>query len=41
MIKLAQMVLKGVNWIHNANIKSHGLERSEMYTQYKNHVIWS
>ena len=35
MIKLAQMVLRGVNWIHNANIRSYGLERSHLDTQYK------
>ena len=29
MIKLGQMVLKGVNWVHNDKIKSNGLERSQ------------
>ena len=29
MIKLGQMVLKGVNWIHNDKIRSNGLERSQ------------
>ena len=33
MIKIGQMVLKGVNWVHNAKIKSFGLERSQMGTQ--------
>ena len=37
-IKLGQMVLKGVNWVQNAKIKSYGLESS---TQCKNKVIWS
>ena len=27
MIKLGQMVLKGVNWLHNDKIRSNGLER--------------
>ena len=35
------MVLKGVNWVHNDKIKSNVLERSQLGTQYKNHVIWS
>ena len=29
MIKLGQMVLKGVNWVHNTKIRSNGLERSQ------------
>ena len=29
MIKLGQMVLKGVNWVHNAKIRSYGIERSQ------------
>ena len=33
MIKLGQMVLKGVNLVHNAKIRSHGLERSQLGTQ--------
>ena len=41
MIKLGQIVLKGVNWIHNANIRSYGLERSHLSMQYKNHIKWS
>ena len=32
MIKLCQMVLKGVNWVHNDKIGSNGLERSQMGT---------
>ena len=41
MIKLGQMVLKGVNWVHNDNIMSNGLERIQLGTQYKNQVMWS
>ena len=26
MIKLGQMVLKGVNWVHNDKIRPYGLE---------------
>ena len=33
MIKLVQMVLKGVNWIHNDKIVSNGLEMSQLGTQ--------
>ena len=33
MIKLGQMDLKGVNWIHNDKIRSNGLERSQFSTQ--------
>ena len=33
MIKLAQMVLKGVNWVPNIKIRSYGLERSHSGTQ--------
>ena len=40
MIKLGQMVLKGVNWIHNIKLGSYGLERSQLGTQYKTLVIW-
>ena len=29
------MVLKGVNWIHIDKIRSNGLERSHLDTQYK------
>ena len=37
MIKLGQMVLKGVNWVHNAKIRPYGLERSQLigYTMIK------
>ena len=33
--KLGQMVLKGVNWVHNDKIRSYGLERSNFCTQCK------
>ena len=29
MIKLGQMVLKGVKWVHNDDTGSNGLERSQ------------
>ena len=32
IIKLVQMVLKGVNRVHNDKIKSNGLERSQLGT---------
>ena len=35
MIKLGQMVLKGVIWVHNANIRSYGFERSQLGTIQK------
>ena len=35
------MVLKGVNRVHYEKIRSNGLEKSELGTQYKNEVIWS
>ena len=41
MIKSDQMVLKGVNWIHNDKFLSNGLERSQLGTQCNNQVIWS
>ena len=41
MIKLGQMVLKGVSWVHNNKIMSNGLERSHLATQYKNQFKWS
>ena len=28
--KLGQMVLKGVNWVHNDKIRSNGLESSQL-----------
>ena len=34
MIKLGQMVLKGVKWVQNNKIMSNGLERSQLDTQY-------
>ena len=33
MKKSRSMVLKGVNWVHNDNIRSNGLERSQLGTQ--------
>ena len=33
MKKLGQMVLKGVNWVHNDKIMSYGLEKSLLVTQ--------
>ena len=33
MIKSGQMVLKEVNWVHNAKIRLYGLERSQLGTQ--------
>ena len=30
MIKLGQMVLKGVNWVHIDKLRSNGLERSQL-----------
>ena len=39
--KSGHMVLKGVNWVHNGKIRSNGLERSQLGTQWKNQVIWS
>ena len=41
ILKLVQMVLKGVNRVHNDKIRSNGLERSQLGTQCKNQVIWS
>ena len=38
MIKLDQNVLKGVNWINNDEIRSNGLERSQLGTQYKKSI---
>ena len=35
MTKLSQMVLKGVSWVHNDEIRSNGLERSQLVIQYK------
>ena len=33
MINLGQMVLKGMNWVHNDKIGSNGFERSQLGTQ--------
>ena len=33
MTKLGQMVLKGVNLVHNTKIKLYGLERSQLGTE--------
>ena len=33
MIKSGQMVLKGVNWVHNDKIGSYDLEKSQLGTQ--------
>ena len=41
MIKLGHMVLKRDNWVCNDKIRSSGLERSEVGTQFKNLVILS
>ena len=41
MIKSGHMFLKGVNGVHNDKIRSNGIERSKLGTQYKNQVIWS
>ena len=40
MIKLGQMVLKGVKRAHNDKIGSNGIERSQLSRQYKNQVKW-
>ena len=40
MIKLGHMVLKGVICVHNDEIRSNGLQRTQLGTQYKNQVIW-
>ena len=41
MTKLGQMILKGVNCVHNNNIRSNGFEWSQLGTQCKNQVKWS
>ena len=33
MIKLGQMVLKGVSWVDNTKIRSSGLERNQLRTK--------
>ena len=35
------MVLKGVNCVHDDKIRSNGLERNQLGTQYKNQVTQS
>ena len=35
MITLGHMVLKGFNWVHNDKIRSYGIERGQLGTQYK------
>ena len=43
MIKLGHMVLEGVNWVHNDEIRPNGLERSQLggcYTMSKSgHMV--
>ena len=34
MIKLGQVILKWINWVHNYKIRSYGLERSQLGTQW-------
>ena len=34
MIKLGHMFLKGVGWVNNDKMRSNGLERSQLGTQY-------
>ena len=41
MIKLGQMILNGVIWVHSDKIGSNGLKRSKLGRQYKNQVKWS
>ena len=36
MIKLGQMVLKGVTWLYNDKMRSYGLEKSQLGIQYNN-----
>ena len=39
--KSGNMVLKAVSWVHNDKMRSNGLERNQLSTQYKNQVKWS
>ena len=39
MIKLGQMILKGVDLVHNTKFRSYSLERSQLGTPYKNQEI--
>ena len=41
MIKLGQMVLNGVKWVHLDKIRSNGIERGQLGIECKNQVIWS
>ena len=41
MQKSGHMVLKEVSWVHNAKIRSYGLERSQMCTLVKLGQKWS
>ena len=41
MPRSGQMVLKGVNWVHNDKIRLYVLERGQLGTQYKNQLKWS
>ena len=41
MTKFGHMVLKGVICVHSVKIRSNGIEKSQLGTQYKNQVIWS
>ena len=34
MVKLDQMVFKGVNWVNNDKIRSNGIERIQLCTQW-------
>ena len=34
MIKLGHMFLKGVGWVNNDKMRSNGLERGQLGTQY-------
>ena len=42
MIKLGQMVLKGVIWVHNRKIRLYGLERSQLRYTMENsgHMVF-
>ena len=40
MVKSGQMVLKEVNWVHNDKIRSNGLKKSHLGTQYKYRVTF-
>ena len=39
--KSGHIVFNGIDWVHNDKIRSNGLERSQLCTQYQNQVIWS